>query len=1694
MFDADCRPMGRLFYWVTVVIAVLCVGFPVASAAQTTTTIADTVYLADGTTASGVLIITWPSFVTSSGTAVAGGATNVTLGTNGALSVALVPNVGATPAGSYYTVVYQLGPGEVKTEYWLVPTTSPTNLATVRTTPGSGTATQPVSIQFVDTALAAKANDNAVVHLSGTETISGAKSFSVSPSVPAPTATGQVATKGYVDTAVSTVGAGNYLSLAGGTLTGPISLPGNPTSALQAAAKQYVDQVAATKADLVTGLVPVSELGSGSATSGSCLLGNGTWGTCGGGSGTGNVSTVPTASQNISQPVGTQFGLNNLNGMRYVTLAPSATNWSQSVTATVTGGTQATVTLSTCPLGIFGTDTTSYISINNGAEYTLLQSGGTCVPGGTNQTIKFTTVNSYTNPTLSSASSGIQEALTDAQASGTGGVKANFRVIFQPTNPPTTAYYAINAAVTVPSGVGDIDGSGASIDCDAMDKCFYFTYGEVAVHGFRVASKTTYAGAAITATACSNSPASGTNTITASNTFAAGQVVDIRKTDNPHYWGLHAVKSANGTSFTFLDGNNCGGATSIASAATPGGAALEHAFLEDAGEGLTVGDIYFDPPTWGAESLNNGFVIDNDQNFSADNIQWSGNGGVHCDANYCGAAFYAPGPFSTAAALGRITRSQLSMGCQGNGVEWLGGNSLKVADTVIQGFQQYGIETGTFRGGFGSTTVDNYYNEVGSCTNPIMTAAGFTGLAAYDMAGINAMGNSINENSAGTTGPAAVGQEPIFATGGATTYEYWAVICDGANCAMPMRFGQAAPTGTGAYTIGWPRYASQTGSTVTYYILRTTGAGYALTAPMGTGNWSLTAAGSPFAQCGGFVCTSTDSSTTALQAFSTGISPGLVPTVWNWPGAIVLGGGASLYSSDLPETNVSTIVPTIQNVPSVFAQRCGNPAAGLYVVCLAGNSAGNNNTAIGATLLQSGPQAGGGISGSKGRLNFYFGPAGSPQPGHLVTLVDSNPFKTLADANHRPSNDANDTYVGVDQSGGTSLIGLALGASASISNYIGNAGDNVNWGERLTASLKEFKVASKFDGAITFAGITGSGSQCLHVSSAGVLSGTGSDCGSGTGGGSGIVNSGVASQVALYSGSGAAVSGDSGLTDNGTTLNYLGSGGIAAATGAFAGNVTVNGQLLVAGPWMVSSPIPGTAMGAAGTGTSALGISNDGNFYVSPNGGTPQKVATSATSSFFSNLAQEDANDLGEFNGTNPQGLHVYGTYTNSSNYERTGLSWDASDGYFVMKDENAGTGSQRGIGFWIGSSIRWGIDTTSTLKPFANNLINLGSTTLAPQTVYAATSFDTLTQGRENFELCNDGTSGTSLNFLAVYNGATPACAVKAATSSTDGVIGIVSNGSGTTGNAVITYRGYVPCSFDGSTVTGDFVVASTTNAGDCHDAGATRPTGVQVVGRVESTNTGIGTYAVRAALESAVGAGAVTSVFGRTGVVTATSGDYAVAQVTGAAPLASPGLTGTPTTPTAAANTNTTQIASTAFVVGQMSPNTTADPWMPTGHYAAGINFSTTANKAIFTGVVLTYPKTTTQVTYLVSTADNTANTYDIGIYSGTSGGSCTQVAHLGSTAGTTFAPTAATWKTASWTGGSVTLQPGRYYLAYTTSCTSSCAAMGGDSGGFTFAGNSGGASSNASVTTGGTLPTSVTCPTDSYTASSMPVWAIN
>ena len=207
-----------------------------------TTQIADTIYHADGTSAAGSLVISWPGFTTVGDTAIPAGNTSATIGTGGALSVNLVPNSNSTPMGSYYTVVYHLDDGTTTRQYWVVPPSStPVKISTIEST------VLPTSVAM------------------------------------------QTVSKSYVDTAIAAAVAGHpldsspYVEKAGDTMTGPLILPGDPVSATQAADKNYVDENVAAVA-----------------------------------SGVGQkVSELPTGTQVISQPTGTQLDVNDLNDVLY---------------------------------------------------------------------------------------------------------------------------------------------------------------------------------------------------------------------------------------------------------------------------------------------------------------------------------------------------------------------------------------------------------------------------------------------------------------------------------------------------------------------------------------------------------------------------------------------------------------------------------------------------------------------------------------------------------------------------------------------------------------------------------------------------------------------------------------------------------------------------------------------------------------------------------------------------------------------------------------------------------------------------------------------------------------------------------------------------------------------------------------------------------------------------------------------------------------------------------------------------------------------------------------------------------------------------------------------------------------------------------------------------------------------------------
>jgi len=197
--------------------------------AVTTTTVQGTVYLASGTPGAGTVNVSWPAFTTANGQLVAAGHLMVTIAPDGFLSVNLTPNVGATPAGLYYTAVYQMSDGTTSTQYWVVPAAAQASLGQVQSqVMPAAQAVQTVSKAYVDQSVT-ELTESLLTASGGT--LSGPLYLNGDPTQPL-----QAADKHYVDTQVSTA-----LPLTGGTEAGPLYLNGAPTQPLQAATKGYVD-------------------------------------------------------------------------------------------------------------------------------------------------------------------------------------------------------------------------------------------------------------------------------------------------------------------------------------------------------------------------------------------------------------------------------------------------------------------------------------------------------------------------------------------------------------------------------------------------------------------------------------------------------------------------------------------------------------------------------------------------------------------------------------------------------------------------------------------------------------------------------------------------------------------------------------------------------------------------------------------------------------------------------------------------------------------------------------------------------------------------------------------------------------------------------------------------------------------------------------------------------------------------------------------------------------------------------------------------------------------------------------------------------------------------------------------------------------------------------------------------------------
>lgn len=325
---------------------------------------------------------------------------------------------------------------------------------------------------------------------------------------------------------------------------------------------------------------------------------------------------------------------------------------------------------------------------------------------------------------------------------------------------------------------------------------------------------------------------------------------------------------------------------------------------------------------------------------------------------------------------------------------------------------------------------------------------------------------------------------------------------------------------------------------------------------------------------------------------------------------------------------------------------------------------------------------------------------------------------------------------------------------------------------------------------------------------------------------------------------------------------------------ANGGAGSINGILQANGSGLTSAVTIGSGLNysagtltASGSGGSVTSVATGAGLT----GGPITNSGTIAETQLRCNSGADITGATYTVNLTPPGDLAAVCNFTGSSGSAWTLGAGVAGEGFDVVDNGTANititaTGNINGAStlvltpgqsasIFYGTSTWWAAVANPTVTPPAGSSgdlqMNSGSSTFAAahlndtgSRINATESIDTETNAIF-WEIPNASVTGTTNNKLAIFTGA-PSTAVIANTGNLTGIIGIVATGGGTTGTAKIAVSGQATCVFDGATVAGDFVQASGTAGGDCHDAGATDPTGVAVIGQVLSTNGGAGTYAV--------------------------------------------------------------------------------------------------------------------------------------------------------------------------------------------------------------------------------------------------------
>ena len=347
--------------------------------------------------------------------------------------------------------------------------------------------------------------------------------------------------------------------------------------------------------------------------------------------------------------------------------------------------------------------------------------------------------------------------------------------------------------------------------------------------------------------------------------------------------------------------------------------------------------------------------------------------------------------------------------------------------------------------------------------------------------------------------------------------------------------------------------------------------------------------------------------------------------------------------------------------------------------------------------------------------------------------------------------------------------------------------------------------------------VTGFGSGCLQ-SASGVVSSTGTACGSG----GGTIPNGAPPQMMGYSGTN---TGEAETVTGDLTFTRTGANAYHAAVSGVGGSLPV-----------MSIVNSGTVTGSDSSGAWTL---NTAGPYASGNL-TQYSILLGNGSGAIDAMSLNSSSTpyvVAEHN-SGPPAFYGLGDLAVFSNDTNITASSSAGSNTIVFAWANYLAENRGGMGADMTAVVGGAIPISQTSGVYTPEVPG------GDCTIDSAANFTCAGAKLEQVVMFNDTVTGTSNNKLAkpiapssCVHGCT-AIAQITTTADTTGILGVVVSGGGTSGQATIQVAGSVQCFFDNSFTIGHYAVASTTSAGDCSDAGATYPRGVQVIGRITQTH----------------------------------------------------------------------------------------------------------------------------------------------------------------------------------------------------------------------------------------------------------------